>query len=67
MIKLIDLRTIKGIERAERLQRNGWEIIANSLDMVQMEKKEKTYSKAQAMKDLGLVRVRGSLGGVYWE
>lgn len=24
-------------------------------------------SKDQAMRDLGLVRVRGALGGVYWE
>jgi len=53
-VRLRDARTIKRKAFLAKLDAAGT-------------KKEIRYSKDQAMKDLGLVKVRGSLGGVYYE
>jgi hypothetical protein len=37
----VELRSIKGIEKAERLKNNGWKIINSSLDTIIFEKKIK--------------------------
>lgn len=36
--ELIDLRTIKGIKRAERLKARGWQIASHSIDTIQFYK-----------------------------
>ena len=34
----VDLRTIKGIEEAERLKEKGWKIVSHSLDVIEFER-----------------------------
>lgn len=39
----IDLRSIKGIEKAERLKCLGWEIVENSIDTLYMKKSRQKF------------------------
>jgi len=36
----VDLRSIKGIKKAERLHMAGWKVNSSSLDIIQFYKKE---------------------------
>ena len=70
----VDTSSIQGLKKAEWYKAHGWKIISSGLFTITFEKSETKdrinsirRERHQAMIDLGLKRVRGSLGGVYYE